>query len=154
MGTPIHQNCPFKRGDLVGPQCNTWSWAHASRQPKWHLDQFSRVCTLHRWPWSVPILYNGLPVSPSKLPLLMLASGPHVICGSLGPSESWTQMAAWSFQLFLQGSLVWQTDRATDRPRYSVWCGIIMRNCVGYGKATHSFHLVRTISPPSERWKI
>jgi len=30
---------------------------------------------------------------PSKLPLPMLASGPHVIRGSLGPPESETQMA-------------------------------------------------------------
>jgi len=38
-----------------------------------------------------------------------------------------------------------QNDRQTDRPGYSVRCGVIMRNCVGYGKATHSFH-VRTIN--------
>ena len=61
---------------------------------------------LHRRPWSVSILYNGLPVSPSKLPLPMLASRPAVIRGSLGPPESGTQMATWSFQPFLQGSLV------------------------------------------------
>ena len=29
-----------------------------------------------------------------------------------------------------------QSDRQTDRPRYSVRCGVIMRNSVGYGKAT------------------
>jgi len=34
-----------------------------------------------------------------------------------------------------------QSDRQTDRPRYSVRCGVIMRNYVGYGKATHSFHV-------------
>jgi len=81
------------------------------------------------------------PVSPSKLPLPMLASGPHVICGSLGPPESGTQMVTWSFQPFLQGSLVWHTDRdterATDRPSYSVRCGVILRNYVGYGKANN-----------------
>ena len=60
--------------------------------------------------------YTGLPVSPSKLFLFMLASGPHVIRGSLGSPESGTQMATWSFQPSLQGSLLWQTDRATDRP--------------------------------------
>jgi len=37
--------------------------------------------------------YTGLPVSPSKLFLPMLASGPHITQGSLGPSESGTQMA-------------------------------------------------------------
>jgi len=35
----------------------------------------------------------------------------------------------------------WQSDRQTDRPRYSVRCGVIMRNDVGYGKATQSFHV-------------
>ena len=29
----------------------------------------------------------------------------------------------------------WQSDRKTDRPGYSVRCGVIMRNYVGYGKA-------------------
>jgi len=33
------------------------------------------------------------------------------------------------------------TERPTDRPRYSVRCVVIMRNYVGYGKATQSFHV-------------
>jgi len=40
----------------------------------------------------------------------------HLIHGFPGRPKSSTQMAAWSVQPFLQGSLVWQTDR----PRYSV----------------------------------
>jgi len=35
----------------------------------------------------------------------------------------------------------WQSDRKTDRPRYSVRGGVIMHNYVGYGKATQSFHV-------------
>jgi len=31
---------------------------------------------LHRWPQSVPIRYNGMPLSPSKLPLPKGGSGP------------------------------------------------------------------------------
>jgi len=31
---------------------------------------------LHRWPQSVPILYNGTPLSPSKLPIPIGGSGP------------------------------------------------------------------------------
>jgi len=96
---------------------------------------------LHRWLRSVPIHYNGLPVSHSKLPLPMLACRRHVIHGSLGPPESGAQMATWLLQPFFQDSLVWQTDRGTDRPGYSVRCGVIMRNHVGYGKDTHSFHV-------------
>jgi len=51
---------------------------------------------------------------PSKLPLPTLASGPRLICGSLAPPESGTQMATWLFQPFLQGWLTeWQKDRQT-----------------------------------------
>jgi len=113
MGALVHQNCPFPWGiwisyvthDAFGPCESTTQRASRSVQS-----------SLHRWPRSVSILYHGLPVSPSKLPLPMLASGPHIIRGSFGPPESGTQMATWSFQPFLQSSLVWQTDRATDRP--------------------------------------
>jgi len=34
-----------------------------------------------------------------------------------------------------------QSDRQTDKPRYSMRGGVIMRNCEGYGKATQSFHV-------------
>jgi len=40
--------------------------------------------------------------------------GSHLIHGSSGPPESSTQTASWSIQQFLQGSLLWQTDRQTD----------------------------------------
>jgi len=39
----------------------------------------------------------------------------HLIRGPLGPPKSSTQTASRSVQPFLQGSLVWQTDRPTDR---------------------------------------
>ena len=38
-----------------------------------------------------PYTLQWLPVSPSKLPLPMLAPGPHVIRDSLNPPESGTQ---------------------------------------------------------------
>ena len=53
---------------------------------------------------------------PLKMPLPMGDLDLHLIRGSLDPPESSTQMASRSVQPFLQGSLVWQTDR----PRYSV----------------------------------
>jgi len=106
---------------------------------------------LHRWLRSVPVLYNGLPVSHSKLPLPMLACRLHVIRGSLGPPESGAQMANWSLQLFCSGLTSvtdWQSDRQTDRPGYSVRFVVIMRNYVGYGKAMHTrFMSVQIISP-------
>jgi len=114
-------------------------WAHVSPQPKRHLDRFSRVCTGDR-----RVSLYGLPVSPSKFFLHILASGPHVIHGSLGPHESGTQMATWSFQPFFAGFTNvtdWQSDRQSDRPRYSMRGGAIMAKYEGYGKATQSFHV-------------
>jgi len=52
---------------------------------------------------------------PQKTCPFRWGSGPHLIHGSLGPSESSTPTASRSVQLFLQGSLVWQTDRQTNR---------------------------------------
>jgi len=49
---------------------------------------------------------------PPKLSLPIGGSGPHLIHGSLGPTESSTHMASRSVQPFLQGSL---EDRQTDR---------------------------------------
>jgi len=80
---------------------------------------------LHRWQQSVPILCNGTPLPPSKLPLPIGYLDPHLIHGSLGPPESWTQMASRSMQAFLQSSLVWQTDRPTDHATWSVTIGHI-----------------------------
>jgi len=127
-------------GDLDLP-CNTWCF----RPMRAHNPNGTSIGSAVFAQLTAECPCTGLPVSPSKLFLSMLASAPHVIHGSMGPPESGTQIATWSFQPFLQGSLVWQTDRATDRPtyrpRYSVRGGVIMRNYVGYGKATHSFHV-------------
>jgi len=110
-GHPFSQNCPFPWGDLdphltqdsLGPSEPTTQTEFQSVQP-----------FLHRWPQNVPVLYNGMPPSPSKLPLPTGDLDPHLIHGSLGPPESSTQMASRSVQSFLQGSLVWKTDRPTN----------------------------------------
>jgi len=59
--------------------------------------------------WDAP---SSVKVAPSHG-----GSGPHLIHGSLGLLESTTQTASRSVQPFVQGSLVWQTDRPTDRGR-------------------------------------
>jgi len=75
-------------------------------EPKTQTASRSVQPFLHRWPQSVPILYNGSPISPSKLPLPMEnGSGPHAMHGFLGLPESSTQTATRSLQSFLQGSL-------------------------------------------------
>jgi len=45
---------------------------------------------------------------------------PHLVNGSLGPPQSWTQTASRSVQPFPQDSLLWQTDIQSDRPHYLV----------------------------------
>jgi len=72
-----------------------------------------------------PIRYSGMPRSQSKLPLPMGDLDPHLILGSLGPPKSSIQTASRSVQPFLQGSLVWQTDRPTDHATLSVTIGRI-----------------------------
>jgi len=99
-----------------GLSSNTIPWANPSPQPKQHLDRFSRLCRDDR---SVPILYNGTPLPPSKLPLPTGDLGP--------PSNTWypgpTQVL--NPNGILIGSAVFAgltsvTDRITERPRYSV----------------------------------
>jgi len=97
MSNPFPQNCPFSWGDL-DPHL-----AYDSLGPSEPTNQTASLLVrlfLHRWPQSVPILYNRTPLSLSKLPLPMGRSGPHLIHGSLGPPESSTQMACRSVQLF------------------------------------------------------
>jgi len=141
MGAPIHQNCPFSWGiwtshvtrDAFGPCELTTQTAPRSVQP-----------SLHRWPRSVSIVYNSLPVSPSKLLLPMLASAPHVIVGWFGPPDSGTHMVTWSFQPFFVGLTSvthWQSDTETDGQTTLLDAmqrnKLIMRNYVGYGKANN-----------------
>jgi len=60
-----------------------------------------------------PYTLEWATLPPSKLLLPMGDVDPYVIHGSLSPPESSTQTASWLVQPFLQGSLVWQTDRQT-----------------------------------------
>ena len=120
---------PLPMGDLDLP-CNTWCFrpmrvlnANGTSIGSVVFAQMTATCLYFTMVCLFP---------PSKLSLPMLASGPHVIRGSLGPPKSGTQMATWSFQPFFAGLTSvtdWQSDRQTDRPPYSVRCGVIMRNC-------------------------
>jgi len=64
---------------------------------------------------SIVFASMGCPFFPKSLPLPMGDLNPHLIHGPLGPPKSSTQTASRLVQPFLQGSLVWQTDRPTDR---------------------------------------
>jgi len=85
---------------------------------------------LHGWLRSVPIIYNGTLLPLSKLPLLMgdLADWHQCNRPNLRYMVPWAhpspqpkrQLDRWS-SLCRPGSLMWQTLRQTDRPRYSVF---------------------------------
>jgi len=96
---PVVATCPPMRAHWCH-LANTTELMHASAQwspqPKWQIDQFSRC--LHSSQQKVPILYNGRPI-PQNCPSHG-GSGPHLIHGSLGPPESWTQTASRSLQPF------------------------------------------------------
>jgi len=97
--------------------------AYPSHQPKRQTDRFRFFAQLSSHSSGMPMHV----LSPNNG-----GSGPHLIHGSLGPPESWIQTASWSVQPFLQGLLVWQTDRQTDHATQSVtigriyvlWCGM------------------------------
>ena len=105
------------------------SLARPSPQPKRHLDRFSCFCTAH---CRVLLYYTvGRPFHPVKITPSRRRSGPQYNTWFLGPSGSSTQTASWLVQPFLQGSLMWQTDQQTDRPRYSV-CNNYAAYCVSW----------------------
>jgi len=113
MGRPLPSKLPVPMGDLDLHLIH--DWAHPSLQPKQHLNWICRF--LHSSALSLPILYNGPPLRPSKLLLPTADLDPHLIYGSLDPPESSTQTAPQSVEPFLLGSLL---SRQTDRPRCSV----------------------------------
>ena len=113
MGSLIHQNCPIPWGiwtpsnayDALGPCELTTQTAPWSVQP-----------CLHRWPQSAcPYTLQWFARFPFIIVLSHGGSGPHVLHGSFGPPESWTQTATLSFQPFCRAHYCdrltdWQTD--------------------------------------------
>jgi len=95
---------------LVQPECKS--------QTTFRLVQLF----LHSSQQSIPIIYSGLPLASSKLPVTMGHLDPHALAwffgGSLGPLESSTQTALNRFSHF--AGLTTVTDRSTDRPCCSI----------------------------------
>ena len=80
---------------------------------------------LHRWPHTVPILYNGTPLFPSKLPLSIGQSGLPSNMWFPGPSESHPK---WHLGSAIFAWLTSVTDRPTDRPtNHTAWSVTIYR---------------------------
>ena len=116
FGMPGHvlfpKNCPFTWGDLdshlirvsLGSPRSTSQTESRSIQP---------FCTAHgRASYT---LERAVPSPVKKCSCSWGDLDSHLIHGSLGLPDPTTQTAFRSVQLFLQGSLVWQTDRQTDR---------------------------------------
>jgi len=111
-GRPYPPELPLPMGDLH-LLYNTWCfglmWADNANGALIGWAMFSQMtaecpCT---WQWFACF---PLKIAPSHI-------GVWTSCNTwfIGPTGVGTQMATWSFQPFLQGSLVWQTDGATDR---------------------------------------
>jgi len=96
-GDAFPQNCPFSWGGIGTPIYFMIPRGRPSPKSKLHHDRFSYF---HIGDRSVPIPYNGTPLSPLKIAPSHGGSRPHVIRGSLGPPESSTQMASRSVQPF------------------------------------------------------
>jgi len=106
--TPSHGGSgPHLTHDSLGPSEPT-----TRRASQFGSDVFAQMTG--EWPYTL----QWDATSPTKLPFPMDVwdVDPNLIHSSLGPPESSTQTASQSLQPFLQGSLVWQTDR----PHYSV----------------------------------
>ena len=107
----------------------------ASPQPKRQLDRFSCLCTDDR---GVSLHFTTVCLfSPQNCPfpcwyLDLMLYVVHLTHPNRNANGNLIVSAVFAG---LTSVTEWQSDRKTDRPRYSVRCGIIMRNYVGYGKA-------------------
>jgi len=85
-GRPFPQNCPFS--------CESGSPSNSLDESEPTIQTAPRSVLLfsHRWPQSVPILYNGPPLPPQNCPWENL--DPNLTHVSLDPPESSTQTAS------------------------------------------------------------
>jgi len=106
MATSLSTAGPHLTHDSFGPSEPTTQTASRSVRP-----------FLHRWQQSVPILYNGAPFSPQNYPLHMEWSGPRSNTWFLWPTRVPNLRHLDRCSRFYRAhySLVWQTDRQTDR---------------------------------------
>jgi len=152
---PLSTRIAASHGDLDRP-CNTWCFrpvrAHNPNGTSIGSAVFAQMTAecLHTLQWFACF--------PSKMPLPMLASGPYVIRGSLGPPKYGKYLIVSAVFAGLTSVTHWQSDRKTDGQTALLGAmRRIMRNYVGYGEATQSFHVstnnFATIMSPSVRSK-
>jgi len=114
--------CRYGRPFPMGVWTPSNTWFLGPSEPTTQTGSRSFQPFLHRWPKSEvteEMLYSG--TSPSKLPLPMQDLDAYLIHDwFLGHTRVLNQTASRSVQRFLQGSLVWRTDRQTDNATRSV----------------------------------
>jgi len=110
--------------------------AHRSPQPKRHLDRFSRLCTYVSGVclYFTMVCLFSVNIAPSRVGIWTSSS---FNTWFIGPTRVRNANGNLIVSAVFAGLTDRQSDRKTDRPRYSVRCGVIMRtgNYVGYGKA-------------------
>jgi len=133
MGAPIQQNSPFPRGiwtshvthDALGLCEPTTETAPRSVQP-----------CLHRWLQSVLIWFAcfALKIVPAHVGIWRFWTSCHTwFIGPTGVRNANGNLIVSAVFAGLTSVTNWQSDRQTDRPRYSVGGGVIMRNYVDCG---------------------
>jgi len=127
--TPLHNQLPSRyRSHKAQPDAyqtaspNWLPWQHPSAPldpikhdslgPSEPTTPTIGSAVLHRWPQGPYTLQWDAPF-PLKIAPSMGDLDSHLIHGSLGPAEFSTQIAPRLVQPFLQGLLLWQTDRQT-----------------------------------------
>jgi len=118
---PLPPELPLPMGDLD----------HTSPQPKRHLDRFCYLCTDDRGVslyFTVVCLFS-LKIAPSHVGIWTSFNMWFI-------DPTWVRNANANLivSAIFAGLTDLQSDRKTERPHYSVRCGVIMRNYVWYGK--------------------
>jgi len=132
MGAPIHQNCPFPWGIIWTSHVTHDAFAQTSPQPKRHLDRFRRLCTDDR---GVSLYFTMVCLFSLKIAHSHVGIWTSFNTCFIGPTRVRNANGNLIVPAVFAGLTDCQSDRKTDRPRYLVRCGVIMRNNVEYGKA-------------------
>ena len=139
-GRPCPPELPLPMGDLDLP-CNTWCF----RPMRVYIPNGTSIgSVVFAQMTAACLFYNGLPISPVKIAASHV--GIWTTCNTwfIGPTRvrhANGNLIVSAVFAGLTSVTDWQSDRQTDRPRYSVRCGVIMRNYMGHSKATQLFHV-------------
>jgi len=111
---------PHPTHDSYGPSYPTTQTASLSLQP-----------SLHRQPYSVPILYNGTPTLPKKFAPSHGGSGPPSNTWFPGPTQVLNPNGSSTGAAVFAGLTSVTCDKRTDRPTdHATWSVRIGRICV------------------------